>query len=175
MASANTLISLFNNRVTVRVSANFTRPSDTTAYADGDLVANSTTAGSVVALALTNATRLAGRGARIRQVVIRKSGTGITANANFTLHLFDVDPTGTNPAAGDNGAISLTACIDNFIASVSVTMTSIHTDGALGFSLVDIPIRLVSGTTLYGLIECDDAHTPASAEVYTVEIDLVHE
>jgi hypothetical protein len=30
------------------VSARFTRPSDTTAYASGDLVANSTTAGSVV-------------------------------------------------------------------------------------------------------------------------------
>jgi hypothetical protein len=30
-------------------SASFTRPADTTAYASGDLVANSTTAGSVVA------------------------------------------------------------------------------------------------------------------------------
>jgi hypothetical protein len=35
------------------VSATFTRPSDTTAYASGDLVANSTTAGSVTPLTLT--------------------------------------------------------------------------------------------------------------------------
>ena len=32
----------------INSSASFTRPGDTTAYASGDLVANSTTAGSVV-------------------------------------------------------------------------------------------------------------------------------
>jgi len=48
-------------------SASFTRPANTTAYADGDLVANSATAASVVPLTFTSS-RVVGHGtiARVR-------------------------------------------------------------------------------------------------------------
>jgi hypothetical protein len=59
-------------------SANFTRPADTTAYASGDLVANSTTAGSVVAMSFASATFGSGAPAQIRRVRILTSSTSVT-------------------------------------------------------------------------------------------------
>ena len=54
-------------------TASFTRPADTTAYASGDLVANSTTAGSVIPM--TFVIRPENRGSMIRRARIKKSGT----------------------------------------------------------------------------------------------------
>jgi hypothetical protein len=69
-------------------SASFTRPADTTAYASGDLVANSTTAGSVVAMTLSVGTA-AGMPARIRRVRLMGDKADAT-NFNFRVHLFSV-------------------------------------------------------------------------------------
>src|SRR6185437_974597 len=84
---------------TVNLSANFTRPADTTAYATGDLVANSTTAGSVTPLSFT-APRYATGSGQVRRARLKKS-TNTTTNATFRLHLYATSPTPTN---GDNGA-----------------------------------------------------------------------
>jgi hypothetical protein len=72
---------------TARPSATFTRPADTNVYASGDLVANSTTAGSVAPMAFTIGRDALGKGGMVRRVRLRKSGTSIT-NASFRLHLY---------------------------------------------------------------------------------------
>ena len=71
------------------LSASFTRPNDTTAYASGDLVANSTTAGSVVPLQidLGNVAAVGHGITRITRARLTKSGTSPT-NANFRIHLY---------------------------------------------------------------------------------------
>jgi hypothetical protein len=112
-------------------SANFTRPADTTAYASGDLVANSTTVGSVVPLTFSPCTKGAGRSAQIRRVRISKTGTSIT-NTTVRVHLFNVLPTvSTN---GDNGAITIATGAAGYLGQVDVVINQAFTDGAAGLA-----------------------------------------
>jgi hypothetical protein len=153
-------------------SASFTRPADTTAYASGDLVANSTTAGSVVAPALTVA-RVAAGSAMIRRLKLHKSGTSVTS-AVFRVHLFRAPPeTVTN---GDNGAFSVSGVAD-YLGAWDVTIDRAFTDGAAGFGTPirgsDQTVKMASGTDIFALIEARAAYTPISAEVFTVSLDLL--
>lgn len=160
----------------VMVSANFTRPSDTTAYAIGDLVANSTTAGSVVPLSWT-AARIAAGGGIIKKVTIRKSST-TTSSTSFRLHLYTSSPTCTN---GDNGAW-LTTMSGWLGTTVATTQAVVFSDGTAGlYQFFDVaganiigglPFQLASGQTLYGLLEARAGYAPTSAEVFTVDLDI---
>lgn len=141
----------------------FTRPSDTTAYADGDLVANSTTAGSVVPLVFVIPNK---RSCIIRGASVQKSDGTDVSGALFTVHLFRSSPTVAN---GDNGALSTN--FSDKIGLISVGQQIAHTDDAYlqtfgGNFYVDSG----SSRTIYGLLECDGAYTPASAETFTVGI-----
>lgn len=153
---------------TLRPSANFTRPADTTAYASGDLVANSTTAGSVVPLSWTVARSL-GLGGMIRRARLRKSGTG-TTNATFRLHLYSASPTAAN---GDNGSWS-TDQAAAYVGSMDVVVDKAFTDGAAGNGSPNVGGEInFQHQTLYGLLEARGAYTPASAEVFTVDLEIL--
>jgi len=148
--------------------ASFTRPADTTAYASGDLVANSTTAGSVTPMTLS-AANAAGGEVSIRRVRLQKSGTGVT-NAAFRLHLYRGLPTVAN---GDNGVWSSSGAA-NYLGSIDVTVDKAMTDGSVGYgaAAVNANIAFLRGTALYGLLEARGAYTPASGEVFTVEAEV---
>ena len=146
-------------------SANFTRPADTTAYASGDLVANSTTVGSVVPMTFARVTKGGGQSAQIRRVGITKTGTSIT-NTTVRVHLFSVLPTlSTN---GDNGAITIATGAAGYLGQVDVVINQAFTDGAAGWLTTEINTNAL---TLYGLLEARGAWTPASAEVITVILE----
>jgi hypothetical protein len=81
-----TALNLWNN------SASFTRPADTAVYASGDLVANSTTAGSVVPLAIPVGGFAGFAALRLTRIRLTKSGTSNT-NANFTAFFYSSSPT----------------------------------------------------------------------------------
>lgn len=152
------------------ISANFTRPADTTAYASGDLVANSTTAGSVVPLSFAAAARAAGKGGKIVGARLAKSNASLT-NASFRLHLFTAAP--TTITNGDNGALS-TSGVADYIGALDVVVDRAFTDGAFGRSGAPLSGNFLeyvgATTTLYGLLEARGAYTPASGEVFTVTI-----
>jgi hypothetical protein len=153
--------------------ASFTRPADTTAYASGDLVANSTTAGSVSPLSLTVAPVNNGTGV-IRRVWLQKSGTSLT-NASFRVHLY-AQSTAITCANGDNSAWS-TNSVAGYIGSYDVTMDRAFTDGAKGFGLPSIGQELFfaapNGTrAILALLEARAAYTPASAEVFTLTAEV---
>jgi hypothetical protein len=151
-------------------SQSFTRPADTTAYASGDLVANSTVAGSVVPLALSVA-RTAGGTGSIRRARLRKTGTSITSAA-FRLHLYSASPV---PSNGDNGAW-LTTQAAAYMGAIDVTLDKAFTDGAFGAGTpnagAEINFDLASGQTIYGLIEARGAYTPVSGETFTVDLEV---
>ena len=158
------------------MTGSVTRPSDTTAYTSGDLVANSTTAGDVVAIELKHiGNRPAGTGI-IRRVGISKSGTG-TTNASFRVHLMRADPaTVTN---GDNAAFSISGVAD-YLGYADVTVGQAFTDGAAGFAAPAIGsefmIRLgAAEQDIWAMIEARGAYTPGSAEIFTVIVDLIDE
>lgn len=148
-------------------SYSFTRPADTTAYADNDLVANSTTAGSVVPLSWN-----VGRGG-VKIVGLRLSKTDETdvANATFTVHFFGASPTVAN---GDNGAISHS--LSDKFGSVSLATMLAYTDEAAAIAnggdsiLPDGLHWYTSSGLIYGLIQAEAAYSPASGEVFTTTI-----
>ncbi len=145
-------------------SAAFTRPADTTAYASGDLVANSTTAGSVSPLSFSVS---GGRGFKLHRVGLQRSQATPT-NANFRVHFFNDSPTVTN---GDNGAIAPT--VSGYLGAVDVDGT-----GAVAFtggsktnvstSTFPTLMYLDGDHTIYALIEARAAYTPASGETFTL-------
>lgn len=156
---------------TLNPSANFTRPGDTTAYAIGDLVANSTTAGSVVPLSFSIA-RVAAGSVCIRKARLKKSGTS-TTNASFRLHLYTSSPgTITN---GDNGAWSTSHSgyvgSFDFAAADALAFTDAAAINGTPVKGSEISVKLASGQTLYGLLEARAAYTPGNAEVFTVELE----
>lgn len=148
-----------------QVSASFTRPSDTTAYADNDLVANSTTAGSVVPLTFTIG---GARNIKIMKAILLKSSVTVT-NASFTLHLYKDSPTVAN---GDNGAYS--SSTSGFIGSIAFVGTgqNVQTDDCAIPTDLTTPLfaTLDSDSTIYGLVSAEAAYGPASAEVFTLTL-----
>lgn len=152
-------------------SASFTRPADTAPYAAGDLVANSTTAGSVTPMSWTVALA-AGGTFSIAAARIRSSSTSLT-NASYRVHLYASAPT---PSNGDNGTW-LTDDVADYLGAIDVTLDRAFTDGSFG---VGTPIGrpyihtdLPSGTTVRGLVEARAARTPASGEVITVTLEVL--
>ena len=145
--------------LSLRPTASFTRPANTTAYDVGDLVANSTTAGSVAAMTFAVAASAAGKGL-IRSVKIDKAGVAAT----FRAHFFSAAPTVAN---GDNGAFSTTKA--NYLGYIEVA-TSAFSDGAAGIGLGEIPFDLSSGTNVHCLLETRTAFTPTSGGALAVEV-----
>jgi hypothetical protein len=155
-------------------SASFTRPADTTAYASGDLVANSTTAASVVPMSIPVA-RTPGGSLSIRRAKLKKSGTS-TTNASFRLHIYTSDPSASSGITnGDNGAWATKE--SSYLGAFDVTVDRVFSDAAVGFG---VPIvggeltRKLSANSQYvfALLEARAAYTPSSAEVFTVELDV---
>lgn len=148
--------------------AQITRPADTTAYAVGDLIANSTAAGSVTRLSWTGATRTGSGGGsgRIIGFVGRKSGT---VAATIRYHFLKTDHAVTN---GDNGALVLTSLdVDNYFGYMDVifdgnALSNVGSGGgSVGRSLSEpVPYVLSSTDTIYCVMQAVTAFTPASGE-----------
>lgn len=156
------------------VSANFTRPANTTGYASGGLVANSTTAASVVALSWSTAARIAGNPAFITRARLKTSSTSVT-NASFRLHLYAADPAAsTGITNGDNGAWLTKHA--SYLGSIDIIVDKAFSDAAAGQGAPSVGSFIefipASGTTIYGLLEARAAYTPTSSEVFTVELEI---
>lgn len=151
-------------------SASFTRPANTTAYSANDLVANNVTAGSVAALAVDAAARFPGGNGTIRAVQLEKSTESVT-NAQFRVHLFTAAPTSL---AGDNAAYDISnGMAKGYLGYVDVTMNQQLGDGAFGRADCDIDFDTVApANDIYGLVEALAAYTPASAEIFTLKLEL---
>lgn len=154
------------------VSGSFTRPADTTAYASGDLVANSTTAGSVAAVSLAVA-RVAGAPVSVRRVRVTKSGTTAT-NGSFRVHFYAASPTAAN---GDNAAWSTNKAAD-YLGYCDVTVAA-FTDGCTGVGGMvsggGLEINAMPATgsiSIYALLEARAAYTPADSEVFTITAEV---
>lgn len=141
----------------------FTRPDNTTAYADNDLVANDVDAADVVPMQF----QVGLGGGRVVAIRIEKSDASDVANADFSLRLFDSSPTVTN---GDNGAIAhnvaghiKTIDVGAMVAGSDDAYVNIH-QGETGFE----GGCFVASSIVYGLLEANAAYGPASEEVFTV-------
>lgn len=156
------------------VSATFTRPADTAVYASGDLVANSTTAGSVVPMSFPLGFSAGTGQTRITRIRLSKSGTTPT-NATFRVHIYEQSPTVAN---GDNGAWSTNKSA-NYLGNIDAALMLAFSDGCATFGSAAAGSEFVlklssgSGTTLYALLEARAAYTPASAETFMLTLECL--
>lgn len=148
----------------VTTNAGFTRPADTTAYAANDLIANSTTAGSVVPMTFV----IPYAGALELYRVGVSCSNAVATNAKFNVNLYTSIPTCAN---GDNGALSTTS--SGWIGSVAVDASGMtFTDSNTNWSAAFTQPLILFGTnrTIYGLLQATAAYTPTSAETFTVTL-----
>ena len=152
--------------------SSFTRPADTTAYAQNDIVANSTTAASITPLKF--GLNGSGKAGIIRSAQLYKSDKTVT-NATFTVFLFTADP-GT-PTNGDNsafGVASAASFLDSFAIDLATGALAGGTTGAAKNSAaLAIPFFMPAlNDKLYALHRADAAYTPASAESFKLTLDI---
>jgi hypothetical protein len=157
-------------RVVVVTAPTMVRPADTIQYSTGDLVANSTTAGSVVPLEFD----VGGGSGMVRKIRIRTNRTsGGTTSAVFRVFLFRTAPT---VAGGDNAAFN-PANAANFIDAMDVVINEQFSDGAANSSngaAGEINYSLPDGSTkLFGLVRAGAGYTPASAEQISVALEVL--
>lgn len=153
----------------IDTSATFTRPADTTAYTSGDLIANSTTAGSVTPLTFYTGY---GTGLKITRAGV-KFNSATPTNAKFRLHLYLSSPTVTN---GDNGVWLTTE--SGYQGAIDIDASALtFSDSTKAFGIyvntaLNVPLLMVQGVngTIYGLLTATAAYTPTSAEVFTVNL-----
>lgn len=171
---------VYGPRGLLTVTASFSRPADTTTYAAGDLVANSTTAGSVAPAELVGAARAAGEAIRVERIRLRKSGANLT-NAAFRVHLFTKPPSvtvGDNGVFGAAGVLSV-ADIEGHVGAMDVIMDTAGAIGARGLGVpmagAGITCEPAGGagveTSLWVLIEARAAYAPGSGETFFVTLE----
>lgn len=159
---------------TAVVGGNFTRPANTTAYSVGQLVANSTAAGSVQPIACAVARKNAGTGV-ITGLRLSKSGASLV-NAAFRVHLFKTAPTSI---AGDGvtfaGAVNGVTAIA--IGYFDITMDQTYSDGAKGFAAINGKAfdAAAGSQNVYALIEARGAYTPVSGETFTLALEALRD
>ena len=148
------------------VESAYTRPADTTPYTSGDLVANSTTAGSVTALSFT-ISGLTKNVGMVRFVRLRTNNATV-ANGAFRVHLFNSTPLA--PTNGDNGAFVPNG-ISGYLGSADITLIGGVSAGG-GVVTAAIPVTGCTADVVYGLLEARGAYVPASGEVVTVQVTV---
>lgn len=158
---------------TANPCSTLTRPADTSAYAQNDLIANNTTAGSVVVPSLT-AMSTSGGSALLRRVRLYTSATSGMGSATFKIEFWTAPPTFTN---GDNGAYAVATGAANWLGSASIaTMTQVA-DGAYGVGMPDvgsdIDFKLATGGTIYWTLQVTAGFTPTSGQTFTLAAELL--
>lgn len=142
-----------------------TRPNDTTAYAQNDLIASSTTAGSIVvpSFGIQSHTTIK----RLRLYTNKTSGMGTFQGF---VELWKTAPTLTN---GDNGAYAIATGAASWIGSSTLAVMTQVADGGYttGVPTTGSEFGIIhGGSTIYWTLKEADAtgFTPAANQTFTL-------
>ncbi len=160
------------------VSSVLTRPTNTTPYAQYDLIADSTSAAS--AISFLNAVRTAGEGFRAERFRLRSSNAA-AKGIQIRAHIWRLAPVLT---VNDNGIFNASGAgvlavsdISGHVGAFDVTLDYAGASGAqgVGVPLVGSALTLVptSGTSLYVTYELRTGagYTPMSGETFAGAIE----
>ncbi|MGH9766100.1 MAG: hypothetical protein ACREAB_01595 [Blastocatellia bacterium] len=157
---------------TAIVTTSYTRPADTTTYAAGDAVSNSTS--SPVQLTFDGAGRINDGSGVILGAVMTSSGNQ-SLKGQFELWLFDGSTTPDN----DNAAFTPSDADVNKLVGIipfNVWYVGDATSGASGNAAAPvqglaIPFKCASGTNdIFGQVVVRNAYVPLSGEVFTFRL-----
>lgn len=156
---------------TVFPTASKTRPSNTTAYSIGQVVAESTSAATV--WTFSSCVRSNGSTGTILGVLLTDSSKQSTT-PQFNLWLFNSSPTVQNDAAAFAPSSSDLA---NLVTVVNLSSwTAANANGILIASEMNRPFKCgSSSTTLYGVLVAANAYTPTSAEVFNITLQIAED
>lgn len=146
--------------ITTKISTNFNRPANTTAYSANDAVNNNSSASGSAA---TELTFTIGRSAgTVKRVRLDKTGVANSVDATLRVWFYD---TLFAITAGDNAAFTNQAT--DSIGYVDVALVNTGQDVKTGWTGCEIPH---TGGTLYAQLQTLTAWTPASSETITLDI-----
>lgn len=160
------------------VSAAFTRPADTTPYAAGDVVADSTSAATIIQFP-----RIAQNdvGCGMIQQVRLVTSANVATKPDLQLFLFDTAPGVVN----DNAAFAPTdaemlRCVAVIAFPTGSFVVGNAGAGAAGNAICDaqnlmIPFNMLAANTnaLYGVLVVRNAYVPVSGEVFTFLVTVL--
>lgn len=158
------------NPASLKASASFTRPANTTQYASGDLVANDATAANVVMMTFSFAEAGMGKPVSLRRIKITKSDPDVTgAVLRLWLHT-DSAVTFSN---GDNGALAIgssTLAIGSVLLTQDLTFAaSLAGAGDIVTATFDPGCHILP-PVCYGFLEARGTYTPGDSEAFSVEL-----
>lgn len=172
-----------------RLTANFSRPADNTAYQSGDAIANSTTAADVVPLTFTLPSQRQGKLLGARCTVTPASGNVVITALDFDLLIFrpatDI-PFAAGSFIADNAQMSIAAAamrelvgVFSFVNTAWRNPLGALTAGASGWQAVapttrsSYPFNVGElGSTLIGVVQAKGAWTPTGVvNRFDFEID----
>lgn len=153
------------------VSPTFNRPANTTAYAAGQQVSNSTTAPTVITFSSV-ARANGGSGIIIGAVLVDEANQ--TTKGQFELWMFDTTVTPNN----DGSAFAPTnAFVETAIGIIPFNSVYVgNTAGNCIYPVQGLNIPFTCGVSvpdIYGLLVVRNAYTPVSAEKFTFRLTVV--
>lgn len=159
-------------QIVANPSQTFTRPADATPYTALDLVANSTTAGSVAFGTLAVA-RVAAGSCRINRLRLYTNHTTGLSGVSMRVRLWTAQPA---YGAGDNGGYTVTSGAAGHLGSFSGAFEQLN-DGALAILAPDtgpsLTLKLGSGQAVWWDLQTLTNFTPQSGKTFTcvAEVD----
>lgn len=152
------------------VKSTLTRPANTTAYAQNDLIADNTTAGNIVVPSLT----IPRNGMFLRRIRLHTDKTSGMGSFEGFIEFWTSAPTFTN---GDNGAYAVATGAANWIGAVTTDAMTQVADGAYvaaAAPTAGTEMLLRSGALYWTLKENDSTgFTPASGQTFTLHAELI--
>lgn len=153
----------------VTVQTDVTRPADTTAYAAGDAISNSTTAPTTGGFTLTNAARKSGGSGIITDMTVSSSNDPAT-RLSGEVFIFNQAVTNIN----DNTAFAVSDTeIKTCVGVVPFSLFDAGNNTFAHMTGLNILFTCVGSANLRFLLRARNAYTPASSEVITVTAKIV--
>lgn len=151
------------------ISVDVTRPADTTAYAAGDAISNSTTAPTTGGFTLTGAARKSGGSGIITDVIVTSSNDPAT-RLSGEVFFFNQSVTNIN----DNSAFAVSDTeIKTCVGVVPFSLFDAGNNGLAHLTGLNILFTCSGSADLRFLLRARNAYTPANAEVLTVVVKIL--
>lgn len=152
----------------------FTRPADTNAYAVGDIIANSVTAGSCLPITVPAGYFQASVG-QLRRARLKVNDSA-WLNAQIFVHMFKNAPTYAN---GDNAAFAAGLTESNYLGAFDVTLDRSFSDPmvkGIGVPRVGSEMNFdcaAGSVNLYAVLETRTVITPGSGKIFTLTVEAL--
>ena len=151
------------------IKVDVTRPADTTAYAAGDAISNSTTAPTTGGFTLTGAARKSGGSGIITDICVMTSADPST-RLSGEVFIFDAAVTNIN----DNAAFAVSDTeIKTCVGVVPFSFFDAGNNGLSHMTGLNILFTCSGSADLRFLLRARNAYTPANAEVITVVVKIL--